>query len=62
MSSGTPPIILISFSPEQFIYLLIAIVVATAGVILWVKRETDGLRCRLTKVETDIEHIKKRDG
>ena len=41
MSSTSP--ILIAFSPEQFIYLIIAIASAAVGTILWVHRQTHSL-------------------
>lgn len=51
--------ILITFSPEQFIYFMIAIVTATAGIILWVYRQTHGLEKRLIKAEKDITQMQK---
>jgi cell division protein FtsL len=58
-SSLSPSLILISFSPEQFIYFVIAIATATTIIIVWVYRQTHSLDKRLESVEKDIKNIQK---
>lgn len=49
--------VLITFSPEQFIYFIVAIVAATTGIILWVYRQTHPLDKRITGVEKDLGNM-----
>jgi hypothetical protein len=56
---ASPSQILIAFSPEQFIYFIIAIVTATAGIILWVYRQTHGLDKRVDHLENNMPHVQK---
>jgi cell division protein FtsL len=50
---------LIAFSPEQFIYLIIAIVTATVAIISWVYRQTHSLDKKLGMAQKDITTIQK---
>jgi hypothetical protein len=58
MSSGAP--VLIAFPIDQFVSLIIAILVSALGVVFWVYKQTHPLDTRLGVAEKQLEILTER--